>query len=207
MIELARDYHQAVTLKDGSTLLLRALQHSDKPLIVDLFRQLSPKSIRYRAFAAKGILTEKELTYLVDVDFVNHVALAAVFRGAEKERIVGVGRYCRAPLSDAHGPRAEVAFTVLDEEQGRGIGTLLLEHLAGIARSNGVDEFEADIMIGNTKMMEVFAASGFVVRKSLVDGVHHVLFPTKETTLFLEASRTRHSLAAANQASSQDSVY
>lgn len=191
MVDSPREYSEPVTLKDGGLLVIRALAHSDKRMVMNLFRQLSPKSVRYRAFAAKSILTEKELDYLVDVDFVAHVALAAVLRDAEKERIVGVGRYCRVVPNGALVTRAEVAFTVLDEDHGRGIGTLLLEHLASIARANGVDEFEADVMIDNSKMMEVFANSGFSLRKSLQDGVHHVVFPTAATTLFLQASHMR----------------
>jgi GNAT superfamily N-acetyltransferase len=198
MVDSPRDYYSPVTLRDGSSLVIRALRLTDKPLVMDLFRRLSPRSIRYRAFASKSILTQKELDYLVDVDFVGHVALAAVFRDTEKERVVGVGRYCLTRPSEpgALTVKAEVAFTVLDEDQGRGIGTLLLEHLAAIARSQGIDELEADVMIDNDKMMDVLRDSGFTLRKSLDDGVHHVLFPTTETTRFLEVSHARHLAAA-----------
>ena len=111
---------------------------------------------------------------------------------------MGVGRYRRMPPSTdgALTVRAEVAFTILDEDQGRGIGTLLLEHLASIARAHGIDELEAEVVIDNARMMEMLRNSGFALRKSLEDGVHHVLFPTAATTRFLEVSHAPHLVVA-----------
>lgn len=195
-----RDYLEPVVLRDGSSLVIRALRSSDKPLIADLFRRLSPQSIRYRAFGSKSTLSEKELTYLVELDFVMHVAVAAVQREDDQERIVGVGRYCRvgrAGEADPCAVRAELAFTVADEQQGRGIGTLLLEHLARIARASGIEELEADVMIDNSKMMEVFIDSGFALRRSLEDASYHVTFPTNATEAFLDVSLARERRAAA----------
>ncbi len=149
-------------------------------------------------FAAKTTLSEAELTYLVELDFVSHVGLVAVIVEGEKERVIGVGRYCRIPLADSGSSplAAELALTVLDEYQGHGIGTLLLEHLARIARDRGIAELEADVMIGNTKMMQVFSDSGFVMHGSLEDGIFHVRFPTTATPTFLQASRVRELSAA-----------
>ncbi len=132
------------------------------------------------------------------VNFVDRIALAAVFCDAEKEHVVGVARYrrLRSPVPDTLTVKAEVAFTVLEEEQGRGIGTLLLEHLAIIARAQGIAELEADLMIDNAKMMEVLQNSGFKLRESPDDGVHHVLFPAIATTRFLEVSHAHHPVEA-----------
>jgi GNAT superfamily N-acetyltransferase len=134
-----RDYAEPVILRDGASLTLRALRPSDKPLLAQLFARLSPQTIHYRVFGQQGPLTDKQLAYLTELDFATHVGLAATVSAPDGvERIVGVGRYIRV---DAHGalvatsPRAEVAFTVEDGYQGRGIGTLLLEHLAEIAHS------------------------------------------------------------------------
>lgn len=189
----ASTYAEYVTLRDGSTLLIRALRSSDRQLLATFFHSLSSESIRFRVFASKSTLSEAELTYLVELDFVSHVGLVAVIVEGGEERLLGVGRYCRVPLthSGASPPAAELALTVLDEAQGHGIGTLLLEHLAGIARDNGILELEADVMIGNTKMMQVFSDSGFVMHKSLEGGIFHVRFPTSATSIFLEASRAR----------------
>jgi len=189
-----RDYFEPVVLKDGASLIIRALHPADRFLLADLFRRLSPQSIRYRAFGSKSALSERELTYLVKLDFMAHVALAVVARTGNGEQIVGVGRYCRVEASgemSASAPGAELAFAVADEHQGRGIGTLLLEHLARIAHANGVLELHAEVMIDNDKMLQVFADSGYVVTRSLEEGAFHVTFPTNATTAFLEVSLTR----------------
>jgi hypothetical protein len=93
-----REYAEPVILRDGTSLTLRALRPSDKPLLSDLFGRLTPQSIRYRAFGTRGPLSEKELSYLAVLDFVEHVGLAAVVKVSDgSERIVGVGRYVRIP--------------------------------------------------------------------------------------------------------------
>ena len=118
-----------------------------------------------------------DLKRLTDLDFKNHVGLAATLLEHGRERIIGVGRYiCGA---DPH--RAEVAFAVLDEFQGHGIGTLLLEHLGLIADANGVAEFEADVLGENRQMLEVFAHMGFESRRSLDSGVVRLRSSTRKT--------------------------
>jgi acetyl coenzyme A synthetase (ADP forming)-like protein len=196
-----RDYAEPVILRDGASLTLRALRPSDKPLLAALFARLSPQSIHYRVFGQQGPLSDKQLAYLSELDFAAHVGLAAAISAPDGvERIVGVGRYIRV---DTHGaavasaPRAEVAFTVEDAFQGRGIGTLLLEHLAEIAHSSGVEQIVADVLADNARMMEVFAESGFVVERALDAGVFHVTFPTDATDAFLRASLERERRAAA----------
>jgi acetyl coenzyme A synthetase (ADP forming)-like protein len=158
---------------------------------------MSPESIRHRAFGAKNLLTDAELRYLTELDFVEHVALAAVARGETQEVILAVGRYCCAARSRDGCRRAELAIAVADEHQGRGIGTLLLEHLAHVARSAGIEELEAGVLADNAKMMDVFARSGLAVEKSMDAGVYHVRFPTSETEAFLCASAARERHAAA----------
>jgi acetyl coenzyme A synthetase (ADP forming)-like protein len=184
-----RTYAEPVVLRDGASLLVRALRPSDKSALLDLFRRLSPESIRHRAFTTKTSLTEQELAYLTEIDFVRHVALAAVL----DDQIIAVGRYC----TTADKRRAELAFVVADEHQRRGIGTLLLDHLARLARAAGIEELEADVMADNQKMMDVFAQSGFVVEKSIASGIYHVRFPSSETDAFVRASIARERHAAA----------
>ncbi|AKU95476.1 Acetyl-CoA synthetase (ADP-forming) alpha and beta chain, putative [Labilithrix luteola] len=186
-----------VVLRDGGSLLVRALRADDGPRILELFHRLSADSIRHRAFMAKTELTPSEVHYLTNIDFVRHVALAAVLREDGAEHIIGVGRYCSSAEGDGAGQRAEVAFSVADEHQGRGIGTLLLEHLARIARSAGIEELEADVMADNARMLSVFAESGFPVRESMASGIYRVTFPTSESEAFVQASLKRERKAAA----------
>jgi acetyl coenzyme A synthetase (ADP forming)-like protein len=188
-----RDYFEPAVLRDGGSLLVRAVRPSDKPLLVALFGRLSHATIRYRTFGSKSALTDADLAYLTELDFDRHVALAAVLREDGAERVIGVGRYVRS----ATKPQAEVAFVVADEHQGRGIGTVLLEHLAKIAREAGVDELVADVLSDNAKMLEVFAQSGFAVHRTVDHDVSRVVFPIRATDAFVRASEAREHHAAA----------
>ncbi len=191
-----RTYSRDVVLRDGESLLVRALRPDDKPRLLDLFRRMSQRSIRHRFMASKLTLSEAELSYLTEIDYRSHVALAAISRkGGGDERIAGVGRYI---WTDQEGKKpADAAFEVADADQGRGIGTLLLEHLAAIAASCGVTAFQADVEADNGAMMEVFEDSGFTVRRSLDSRVFHVTFPTGSTDRFVAASVERERRAAA----------
>ena len=191
----ARTYSREVVLRDGESLLVRALGPDDKPRLLDLFRRMSQPSIRHRFMTSKTSLSKAELAYLTEIDFRSHVALVAISRKGGQERIAGVGRYVWTGLR-AERP-AEAAFAVADADQGRGIGTLLLEHLAAIAAAGGVTEFEAEVEADNAAMMEVFEESGFTVRRSLDNQVFHVTFPTRSTERFVAASVERERRAAA----------
>ncbi|MBI1818333.1 MAG: GNAT family N-acetyltransferase [Deltaproteobacteria bacterium] len=188
-----RAYSAEAILRDGSSIHIRALRPSDKALLIEHFQQLSPRSVYFRFFGAKKRLTDAELARFTELDFARNAALVAVRRDGGCELLIGVGRYS----SSAVAHRAEVAFAVLDKYQGRGVGTLLLEHLVPIARANGITEFEADVLGENNQMLQVFAASGFTVKRSIEAGVFHVVFATTETEQFLAASQQRERRAAA----------
>jgi acetyl coenzyme A synthetase (ADP forming)-like protein len=193
IVQDASHYEAEEILRDGGSICIRAIRPDDKPLLLDHFHRLSQRSVYFRFFGAKKRLTDDELRRFTEPDFARHVGLVATLREGDAERIIGVGRY----MMHDSDHRAEVAFAVADEHQGRGIGTLLLEHLAPFARANGITEFEAEVLGENNKMLEVFAKSGFVARRSVEGGVVHVTFPTEETEQFLQASYTRERVAAA----------
>ena len=117
-------------------------------------------------------LSDQALGYFTEIDHREHVALVAIEPDGEDECIVGVGRYIHKT------PRcAEVALAVVDDHQGRGIGTVLLRHLVLIGRKTGVETFEADVLGENRQMLEVFAHSGFPLKRSSESGVVHLSFP------------------------------
>ena len=196
MIADPRHYAADEILRDGGSIHLRAIRPDDKQRLHDHFTRLSNRSVYFRFFGAKKRLTDAELARFTELDFVRNMALVATLREGDEERIIGVGRYA-ALDADGASQRAEVAFAIADEHQGRGIGMLLLEHLAPIAHANGITEFEADVLGENNRMMEVFAKSGFLVERSIDAGVFHVSFPIEETSQFIEASHARERLAAA----------
>jgi RimJ/RimL family protein N-acetyltransferase len=128
----------AVVLGDGSPLLIRQIQATDAPLVADIFGQLSDASRWMQFLAAKKDLSAAELRYLTDVDHHDHEALAALDRAVG--RGVGLARYVR----HTQDPRAaEIAVTVVDDWQGRGLGTELLIQLSERARQEGIDRFTA----------------------------------------------------------------
>jgi acetyl coenzyme A synthetase (ADP forming)-like protein len=197
MIVEPQRYFSEELLRDGGSIHIRAIRPDDKQRLYAHFRHLSARSIYFRFFGAKKMLTEDELAQFTELDFKSRVAVAATLGRGGEEEIIGVGRYAVLATEPGAPSSAEIAFAVLDEHQGRGIGTVLLEHLLGIARQQGIREFEADVMGENRAMLGVFRSSGLLVRKTVDSGVVHLSFPTEETDAFSQASFTRWRLAAA----------
>jgi GNAT superfamily N-acetyltransferase len=164
----AADYRIQETLSDGTAVTIRATRPDDKQRIVRAFEALEPRTIYLRFFHQKKALSEEELRRLTEMDFVREVALVATIAGEDEEIIIGLGRYA------ARGPSAEIAFTVEEDYQGRGIASLLLHHLAHIAQRNGIAQLEAQVLAENTAMLAVFRHSGLPMTKQRTDGVVHV---------------------------------
>ena len=171
----ARKYCVDATMLDGAAIRIRAIRPDDRERLQQHFRGLSERSVYFRFMGAKRDLSPGDLKRFTELDFKNHVGLAATLTDNGRERFIGVGRYIVG--GDPH--RAEVAFAILDEFQGRGIATLLLEHLGLIADANGVAEFEADVLGENRQMLEVFAHNGFKILNSLDSGVIHLNSSTR----------------------------
>jgi RimJ/RimL family protein N-acetyltransferase len=163
-------YQLDETLLDGGLIHIRAIQPDDRERLLEHFHSLSEESVYYRFFGLKHSLSDHELTQFTQLDFVTHVGLVATAFSDGLEHFIGVARYIRAP-GESH---AEVAFAVSDAHQGRGIATLLLNNLAKIARSAGVQIFEASVLSGNSRMVEVFEHSGLPVSRTSDGGTVRV---------------------------------
>jgi RimJ/RimL family protein N-acetyltransferase len=136
-----------VVLRDGSKVLIRQVQPADAPLLADGFARLGDKSRRMRFLARKDQLSAAELRYFTDVDHHDHEALGALDQA--DGRGVGIARYIR----DADNPHAaEIAVTIVDDWQGRGLGTELLIRLSARARSEGICRFTALVADDNVAM-------------------------------------------------------
>ncbi len=170
----AASYEAQGVTRDGEPFTVRAIRPEDKRHMRDAFATLSKETIYYRFFELKEKLTDGDLAYLTEIDFVDHVALVAILGPPEAGEGAGVARYVvergTEPL------RAEAAFAVVDRHQNRGIGTQLLYHLADVARAAGIKEFTGEVLGENFKMMEVFFHSGFDIRRNVESGVIHVTF-------------------------------
>jgi RimJ/RimL family protein N-acetyltransferase len=134
-----------VALRDGSKVLIRPVRRTDAPLLADGFARLSPRSRQLRFLTRKKELSGAELRYFTDVDHHDHEALVAVNHADGSG--VGIARYIRH-AGDPHA--AEVAVTIVDDWQGRGLGTELVTRLSGRARCEGVHRFTALVAEDNT---------------------------------------------------------
>ena len=147
--ELAR-LGAPVTLRDGSRVRIRQGHRSDRELLLRGFERLSPES-RYRRFLVPmAELTDEMVRSLTDVDHRDHEAMIAV--DDETGEGVAVARFVRNRERPAV---AEVAVTVIDDWQGRGLGTLLLEVLSARARAEGITTFSALMLARNEEMMDM----------------------------------------------------
>jgi GNAT superfamily N-acetyltransferase len=155
-----------------SDITIRPVRPDDKERIVRAFRVLDPHSVYLRFFGYRKELSDEELRRVTECDGVNQVVLVATVGSGDEETIVGLGDYARSSAA------ADVSFAVLEDFQGRGIATRLLEQLAHIARVNGIVRFEADVLAENAPMLDVLRHSGLRVREKQSEGVIHA-------TLFL----------------------
>ncbi len=132
--------------------------------------RVSSKSLYRRFFGPKRGFTEKETDFYVNVDFVTHVALVAVVDEDGNETVIGAGRYIVAEPG-----KAEMAFAIIDDYQGQGIGTALLRHLVSIARKAGLQQLVAEVLAENAPMLTLFRKCGFTFKKSGGAGVVHAV--------------------------------
>ncbi|HEX3480911.1 MAG TPA: GNAT family N-acetyltransferase, partial [Kofleriaceae bacterium] len=186
-------YSSEAILRDGASVTIRALTAADRDHVISVFHRMSPTSVRHRFFTTKRELSAADLAFLDQLADGPDVALAAIVHTPAGERALGIGRY--VVLAD--GRSAEVAFEVGDADQGRGIGTLLLEHLAVNARRRGIATFIAEVEADNRQMLELFTTSGFAVSGGLDARTFHVEFPTEDTERFLATAAAREREAAA----------
>jgi RimJ/RimL family protein N-acetyltransferase len=146
---------RGAVLRDGSTVLIRQVQPADASLLAEGFTRLSAHSRRMRFLTIKDELSLAELRYLTDVDHHDHEAVGAVDHA--DGRGVGIARYIR----DAEDPQtAEVAVTVVDDWQGRGLGTELVAELTDRARSAGICRFTALVAADNAAITRLLRKAG-----------------------------------------------
>jgi len=177
-----------VALRDGSTVHVRPARGEDREALLEFLRELSVESRRLRFFSP-GVNLSTAAAWASAVDYDDRYGLIAT--GGKHHAIVGHAAYERVD-----GDRAEVAFEVADEYQGRGLGTILLAHLAEAAQEHGVELFEATVLPDNYKMAEVFRESGFAPRIRSRPDQLSVEFPTKISDEALERFDERDRTAA-----------
>jgi acyl-CoA synthetase (NDP forming)/GNAT superfamily N-acetyltransferase len=137
----------------------------------------------YRFFGPMRRLSDKDLHRFTHVDHDARVAFVVLLG----DQLIGVGRYDRLPGTD----EAEVAFLIEDAHQRRGLGSVLLEHLAAAARERGITRFVAEVLSQNGGMVRVFLDAGYSAKRSYEDGVVHLTFPIAPTEQSLAVAQER----------------
>ena len=179
-----------VVLRDGSTVRIRVMRPSDEPGLCALLKSLSEESRWLRFYCLQNsaaIAAEAHREANLDHSF----GLVACV--GKEERVVGHAFY--AVVAEK---RAEVAFTIANDFQGRGLGSILLGQLAQVAAANGIEIFEAEVVAANHAMLHVFRASGFPIEVNAKAGQLHVVFPTSFTAEARQQFERRESIAAVN---------
>jgi GNAT superfamily N-acetyltransferase len=163
---------EAVTLRDGAPVTIRAIQPDDAPRLQALHARLSAESIFLRFLGQLKTLPPEEAQRLARVDYEKSMALVATHGQAGEEPIIGVARY--AASNPAEPDAAEAAIVVEDAFQGRGLGSLLLDRLMKYARAHGVRYFLATVHHSNAEIMRFIERSGLPVEKRREAGVWEV---------------------------------
>ncbi|EGD54003.1 bifunctional GNAT family N-acetyltransferase/acetate--CoA ligase family protein [Gordonia neofelifaecis] len=183
--EYPRQWAADVLASDGGVVHIRPIVPADADLLVEFHNGLSERTRYMRYFGPTPTLPPREVVRMTTVDYRNRVALLA-FLG---DRVIAMGLY-EGLAADGKPTSAEVAFVVADDHQGRGLGPILLEHLAGAAAENGFTRFEAEVLSENPNMVAVFRDAGYQISRAFDGSTVHVEFlidPTEALTVVRNA--------------------
>jgi acyl-CoA synthetase (NDP forming)/GNAT superfamily N-acetyltransferase len=200
-----------VILADGGTAHIRPILPSDGPRLLAFWDRLSQRSIYLRFFGIRRRLTPADVDRFTIVDQSVRGALVALI-GSELVALAHwEGAAAPAPSAPARdsaepgpdraparpAPNAEVAFLVEDAQQGRGLGSVLLEHVAAAARERGIRRFDADVLAENQTMIRVFLDAGYQVSRTWESGAVRLSFDIAPTEQSVDVMRAREHRAEA----------
>lgn len=161
---------RAHELSGGQRITVRPVRLTDEQTLQNLFYSLSDESTYRRFMAYKRSHPHEEMQRLVHLDYDQNMALVAIVSDGDHDEIIAMSRYDTNPATRL----ADIAFVVRDEWQGRGVGTLLMQRMSEIAKSNGLIGFTADVLANNRPMLSVFQKSGLNLNLKLADGAYHL---------------------------------
>ncbi|MGH8988170.1 MAG: GNAT family N-acetyltransferase [Acidimicrobiales bacterium] len=178
-----RRAERVARIRDGRRVQVRPIRPDDVPMLVAFRASLSPQSDRQRSSAHHPVLSMREADRFARVDYFDRLVLIVLVG----DRIAGLGRYDRIGSTD----EAEVAIVVEDDCQRQGIGTLLADELARVARVRGMRLFVADSLAGEMATIEMLRSTGFPVESRFVEGVVKSSFPIEPAPGYLDALARR----------------
>ncbi|MEQ3554458.1 GNAT family N-acetyltransferase [Pseudonocardia nematodicida] len=199
-----RHWEADVVASDGGIVHLRPISPDDADALLYFHSKLSDRTRYLRYFGPYPRISPRDLERFTVVDHRTRVAFLALLG----DEIVAVGRYegitanGGAAASQGAGTEepvtnAEVAFVVRDDHQSRGLGSILLEHLAAAARENGLSRFEAEVLVENHAMVRVFREAGYGVKRAFAEGVLHLEFDIDPTEKSIAVRDSREQAAEA----------
>jgi len=169
-VEYPEELKRYVTLKDGSRVLLRPIMPSDVTLKQHFFYALSKESIKRRYLGSLSLMPLRRIWPYVVVDYVNEMSIVGTIMENENETIIAMGSYSRIPNTET----AEISLVVRDDWQNKGLGTILFNYLAEIARKRGIKSFTAWILLENTRMMHILRKSGYPIKYRIEGNLYYV---------------------------------
>lgn len=187
-------YKEHVFLKNGQGIFLKPATPEDISKVESFMTRISRESLRMRFMASISQVSANVINELCSGDFKDRGCLLAVAGENGDGKVIGLGNY----ISAGNGHTAEVAFLIEDDFQGKGIGTLILERLAGLAAANGFVEFEAEVLPDNQQMINVFKSSGFEKHQVWDSDTVHIELPVGGAAALWEIAGLRERIAVAN---------
>ncbi|MFC5178804.1 GNAT family N-acetyltransferase [Nocardioides taihuensis] len=184
-----RHWEADVLLRDGRAAHIRPIRPEDADLLVEFYSRVSDESKYYRFFSPMPRLSDRDVARFTQVDHQARVAFIVLLQS----QMIAVGRYDLVKDGEA-----EVAFLVEDAHQGRGIGQLLLEHLAQAGRERGIERFTAEVLPDNQAMIHTFRDAGYRVVSHYDEGVMVLDFPiaASDTAMGVMAGREHRAESA-----------
>ncbi|MFN8199070.1 MAG: GNAT family N-acetyltransferase [Nakamurella multipartita] len=164
-----------VVLTDGGVAHVRPATPDDAAGIRAMHGRVSARSLYLRYFSPVKQVSDAQVAVFTDVDHDTAIGLVVMLG----EQIIAAGTAHRDPSGDRDS--AEVAFLVEDSQQGRGLGSILLEHLAAAAQERGIRRFTAEVLGENTQMVRVFIDAGYSVHREYDSGVIDLVFDIAPT--------------------------
>jgi succinyl-CoA synthetase alpha subunit/GNAT superfamily N-acetyltransferase len=189
-----RHWEADVVASDGGIVHLRPIVPDDADALLRFHQSLSERTRYLRYFGPYPRIPPRDLERFTTVDHRTRVALICLLG----DEIIAVGRYeGLGPGPSGQVESAEVAFVARDDHQRRGLGSILLEHLAAAARENGLRRFEAEVLVENHQMVRVFRDAGYQVSREFAEGVLHLEFDIDPTERALAVRDSREQRAEA----------
>jgi acyl-CoA hydrolase/GNAT superfamily N-acetyltransferase len=172
-------WESTFTLKDNTEVFVRPIKPDDEPLVQDMFYSFSEQTVYLRYHSLLKSMPHNKLQVFCNVDYEVEVALIGLVGPPGNEDVIGIGAYAADPAKTL----AEVAFSVRDDFQRKGLGTYLFDQLVKIGQAQGIRRYEAHVLAENVGMMTVFHRSGLITETSTEAGVIHIrMEPAEESS-------------------------